>query len=73
MKYNEEISGLDSRINFLEDFLTDNVLVGDSQRDEISERISKLKGGIILIKPGGNTELAVLECRERIEDAVCAV
>jgi len=43
------------------------------QRDELSERISKLKGGFILVQPGGRTELEVSECRDWIEDAVCAL
>lgn len=53
--------------------MTDNPLVGDAQMDEISERISKLKGGLVMISPGGTSELEVSECRDRIEDAVCAV
>jgi chaperonin GroEL (HSP60 family) len=67
------MSALEQRISFLEDLLTDNPLVGDSQIDEVSERISKLKGGLVMISPGGSSELEVSECRDRIEDAVCAV
>lgn len=66
------MSKLDARIAFLEDILTSE-MVGDSQRDDLSERVSKLKGGLIIVHPGGRTELEVSECRDRIEDAVCAV
>lgn len=71
-RHGDELSILDARIAFLEDILASD-LVGDSQRDEISERISKLRGGLILIQPGGRSELEVSECQDRIEDAVCAV
>lgn len=72
-KRTEEVSSLEARVIMLEDFLHENLLVGDAQSDEISERISKLKGGLILVQPGGRTELEVSECRDRIEDAVCAL
>jgi chaperonin GroEL len=66
------MSGLETRISFLENILSSE-MVGDSQRDEITEQISKLKGGLIMIHPGGRTEFEASECRDRITDAVCAV
>ena len=36
-------------------------------------RIQKLKGGLVFLQPGGRTEIEAEECRDRIEDAVCAV
>ena len=69
----EDVSSLEARVMMLEDYLHENPLVGEMQLDELSERISKLKGGLILVQPGGRTELEVSECRDRIEDAVCAL
>jgi len=51
----------------------DNPIVGDFDTDVINERISKLKGGLIVLKAGGSSTVEINECRDRIEDAVCAV
>jgi len=61
------------RISFLENFLHENPIVGDFDTDLLNERISKLKGGLIVIKAGGGSTVEMNECRDRIEDAVCAV
>lgn len=50
-----------------------NILLGDYDKERIQERIAKFQGGIAIIKAGGTTDLIMSECRDRIEDAVCAV
>jgi chaperonin GroEL len=47
--------------------------ISDYDRDDITKRISKLKGGFCLVSVGGHTELAMKEKRARIEDALGAV
>jgi hypothetical protein len=37
------------RVDFMENFMTGNVVLGEFDQDVISERISKLKGGIQVI------------------------
>ena len=53
--------------------MEDNILVGDFERDQIDERLGKLKGGYCMIKAGGTSEVEIQECRDRIEDALFAV
>ena len=48
---------------------TDNSL----EKKYISERISRLSGGISIIKVGGYTESERKELTDRVDDAVCAV
>ena len=48
-------------------------MLGDFERDMLHERIAKFKGGIAIIQAGGRTELAMNECKDRVEDAVHAV
>ena len=47
--------------------------ISDYDRDNIQQRISKLKGGFCLVSVGGHTESAMKEKRARIEDALGAV
>ena len=42
-------------------------------REELMERVAKLQGGLVVVQPGGRTQVEVEECRDRIEDALCAV
>ncbi len=64
---------IDDRVQFLQNFIMDNPVLGDFDIDLISERISKLKGGLIVIQPGGCTQVEMNECRDRIEDSLSAV
>lgn len=41
-------------------------------KDNLRIRIGKLVGGIAVIKVGGDSELEILEKKDRIEDALCA-
>jgi len=61
------------RMRFLENFVSDNPVIGDFDHDILSERISKLKGGLLVIQPGGRTSVEVKECRDRIEDSLNSV
>ena len=47
--------------------------VSDYDRDNLQQRISKLKGGFCLVSVGGVTEAEMREKRARIEDALGAV
>lgn len=44
----------------------------DFDKDNINLRIGKLTGGIAVIRVGGDTEIEMLEKKDRIEDALCA-
>lgn len=52
--------------------MKENLTLGDFDVDCINERISKLKGGLSVIHPGGSSQVEVNECRDRITDALCA-
>ena len=41
-------------------------------RENLRIRIGKLTGGIAIVRVGGNSELEILEKKDRIEDALCA-
>jgi chaperonin GroEL len=53
--------------------MLDNLLMGDFEREQISERLGKLKGGLCIVKSGGLSEVEMQECRDRVEDALFAV
>jgi chaperonin GroEL len=44
----------------------------DFDKDNLRIRIGKLTGGIAIIRVGGDSELEMLEKKDRIEDALCA-
>lgn len=44
----------------------------DFDQENIRIRIGKLTGGIAVVRVGGNSELEILEKKDRIEDALCA-
>ncbi len=46
--------------------------MSDFDKGNIRVRIGKLTGGIAIIQAGGNSELEMLEKKDRIEDALCA-
>ncbi|CDW87350.1 molecular chaperone [Stylonychia lemnae] len=64
---------VDHRIKLLEEQISDNIMLGDYDKEKIQERIAKFRGGIAIIKAGGRSEVAMNECRDRIEDSVFAV
>ena len=49
----------DARVTVLEHFMTDNPVLGEFDQEVISERISKLKGGVHIITPGGKSKVEV--------------
>ena len=63
----------EQRIDFLTNFMEDNIMLGEFDLDAISERVSKLRGGLIVVQPGGSTKVEHDECSDRLEDALCAV
>ena len=50
---------IEARINHLENYMEDNILLGDFERDQIDERLGKLKGGYCMIKAGGTSEVEI--------------
>lgn len=44
----------------------------DYDREKLQERLAKLSGGVAILKVGGNTEVAVKEKKDRVEDALAA-
>lgn len=67
------MSKLERRVTDLENELEgEDLLLGEEGREDILVRLAKLKGGLAQITPGGRTEIEAQECRDRIEDAVCA-
>lgn len=67
------LDSVKDRIAYLENMMEDNELMGDFEKEQIEERIGKLKGGLCIVKAGGLSEAEVSECRDRIEDAFFAV
>lgn len=63
----EEIA---DRIQYLRDQL--DHAESDYDKEKIKERLSKLSGGVAVIKVGGTTELEMREAKDRIEDAIAA-
>lgn len=41
-------------------------------KEKLSERLAKLRGGVGIIKVGGASEVEVGEVKDRIEDALCS-
>ena len=69
--FEEAEESIDKRCRELETDLAS--AISDYDRDNIQQRISKLKGGFCLVSVGGATEAAMKEKRARIEDALGAV
>lgn len=42
------------------------------EKEKLQERLSRLSGGVAVIKVGGASEVAVGEAKDRIQDALCA-
>jgi chaperonin GroEL len=69
----EQKSKIEERVLELENSMKDNILMGEFEKENILERIGKLKGGLCIIKSGGLSEVEAKENRDRIEDALFAV
>jgi chaperonin GroEL len=67
---NGEESEVLARINELNKLL--ETVIYDYDKEELRIRIGKLSGGVAVIKVGGDSELEIVEKRDRIEDALCA-
>ena len=69
---------IEIRVSQLKDFIESSKDTAPDRvypklKQYISGRISKLTGGIAVIRAGGSTELEMREARDRIEDAIFAV
>jgi chaperonin GroEL len=64
---------VEERICYLENYMMDNIMLGDFEQEQIEERIGKLRGGLCIVKAGGLSEVEISECRDRIEDSLFAV
>lgn len=60
-----------SRINDLRTAL-ESAAMDDLQKSQFRKRLSKLAGGVAVIKVGGTTEVEILEKKDRVEDALNA-
>ena len=69
--FDEAETSIERRVNELQTDMASSI--SDYDRDNITKRISKLKGGFCLVSVGGHTESAMKEKRARIEDALGAV
>ena len=56
------------RINVLKDIIKND----NTDKSHIEKRISKLTGGVAILKIGGVSETEVNELKDRIDDAICA-
>lgn len=64
-----EVSKVEERIDLIEKALEDpTTTVSDSQ--QLQKRLSKLKGGAAIIRPGGSTHFEVKEKKDRLDDAL---
>lgn len=61
---------LEEKINTLKEEL--NLTTSEYEKDLLQKRISKLSGGIAIIKAGATTEVELREKKLLIEDAICA-
>jgi len=63
---------IEKRVNVLREVINTDDTLDDLRRSKIRHRLAKLSGGIAIIEVGGNTEVEMLEKRDRVEDAVNA-
>lgn len=64
-----EKSKIDERIELIETKLNDPA-TSFSDSEQLQKRLSKLKGGAAIIKPGGATHFEVKEKKDRLDDAL---
>jgi chaperonin GroEL len=50
----------------------DDVSISDQERDFVKDRMSRLGGGVAVLRVGGSTELEVKERKDRVDDALNA-
>ena len=50
----------------------EDVTISEQERDFVQQRISKLGGGVAVLRVGGSTELEVKERKDRVDDALNA-
>lgn len=62
---------IESRASMLRESLADPTLQGDA-RALLQERLSKLAGGVAIVRVGGSTEVEMLERKYRVDDALNA-
>ena len=67
----EKAKEVKSRIKDLRKRIKD-VTISDQERDFVKQRISKLGGGVAVLRVGGSTELEVKERKDRVDDALNA-
>lgn len=66
-----EQTAIDQRIAEIEQDMSKKVTI-DFDKDELRERITKLKGGIAIIHAGGSTEPEIDERKDRLDDSLHA-
>ena len=68
---NTDDDALEERVRSLREQVEEPTL-SDPERDALQRRISRLSGGIAVIRVGGATEVELRERKDRVEDALCA-
>lgn len=69
--FEEAHEGLEERLKHLQHKMGSST--SDYDRDKFQERIAQLEGGLIILRVGGVSEIAMKERRARIEDALGAI
>lgn len=64
-------SDVEDRVRSLRSQVEEPTL-SDPEREALQRRISRLSGGIAVIRVGGATEVELRERKDRVEDALCA-
>lgn len=65
-------TALENRIIALRTSLSEDKTLDALHIDKYRKRLARLSGGVAVIKVGGNTEVEILEKKDRVEDAVNA-
>ena len=63
-------AALEERVNQIREQIASSTSSYD--KEQLEERLSKLAGGVGVIKVGGGSEVEVNEVKDRVQDAICA-
>ena len=63
-------AALEERVNQIREQIASSTSSYD--KEKLEERLSKLAGGVGVIKVGGGSEVEVNEVKDRVQDAICA-
>lgn len=61
---------MEERVNQIKEQI--RTVTSSYDKEKLEERLSKLVGGVGIIKVGGGSEVEVGEIKDRVQDAICA-